>query len=50
MAQKSWPSGAPMRAAAVCIADTPGRPVISTRAQSALPSRSISSNTRVAMA
>ena len=31
MAQKSWPSGAPARAAAACIADTPGATTISTR-------------------
>ena len=30
MAQKSWPSGAPARAAAACIAETPGDAMIST--------------------
>jgi len=50
MAQKSWPSGAPRRAAATCMAETPGMPTTSRRAQSASAPRSISSNTRLAMA
>ena len=33
MAQKSWPSGAPARAAAACSAETPGLTTTSTRAQ-----------------
>ena len=50
MAQKSCPSGAPARAAAACMAETPATPSISIRAQSARPPRSISSKTSVAMA
>ena len=45
IAQKSWPSGAPARAAAACSAETPGTTAISTRRQSRRASRSISSKT-----
>ncbi len=48
IAQKSWPSGAPTRAAAACIALTPGATMMSTADQSRRASRSISSNTRAA--
>ena len=50
MAQKSWPSGAPARAAAACSAETPGLTVTATRAQAGSAPLSSSSNTSVASA
>ena len=49
MAQKSWPSGAPMRAATASIAVTPGTTVSSMSRHSAGPA-SIASQTAAAMA
>ena len=50
MAQKSWPNGAPARAAAPCIADTPGNTTISLRRQPGCAATSSRSNTSAAMA
>ena len=50
MAQKSWPRGAPMRAAAACSADTPGTTESAMRFHSGLSSASSSSKTRAARA
>ena len=51
MAQKSWPSGAPARAAAACMAEMPGATTISMRARRpGKPPVSRHSNTSAAMA
>ena len=49
MTAKSWPSGAPTRAAAACIADRPGTTRTSMSAKSPLPD-STASSTAVAIA
>ena len=49
IAQKSWPSGAPARAAAACSAETPGLTVSATRCQAGSALVSSSSQASAAM-
>ena len=50
IAQKSWPSGAPARAAAACNAEMPGLTSIAISCHADRSDRSTSSKTRDAMA
>ena len=49
IAQKSWPSGAPARAAAACSAETPGLTASAIRCQAGSARVSSSSHTSAAM-